>query len=354
MLALVYGLNQNYNLLSGRKFTVLTDHQALTHLFTQKQTNPLINNWLETILSFNFTLLHIPGRNNFIPDLLSRNPVIQVNQISTEMTEKEITDKLTALHLQGHFQANQMIKQLKQSKINIPGAKEKCKKIAKSCIVCQKYNPASPAYQSLTSIDAKQPFDHVIIDLVTDLPKSEENFVHVLVVSDVFSKCTFLTPITDKSANCIAKAFTWIIANHGIQKIIQSDQGNEFCNSIVENLCLLLGIDKRVSVAYSPRTNGLVERTNQTWTRIIKKLADSTPNLWPHYLPATQMFLNNRIPESLPITSFEAYFGRRNNTFADYSTAKVLEITDEEMIEKIRFIKEFLWPQAAEFSVSCH
>jgi hypothetical protein len=75
LLALVYGLNQNFYFLSGRKFIVKTDHQALTHLFTQRQTNLMMNNWLETILSFNFSVVYIPGKENYVPDFLSRNPL---------------------------------------------------------------------------------------------------------------------------------------------------------------------------------------------------------------------------------------------------------------------------------------
>lgn len=373
LLALVYGLNQNFYFLSGRKFIVQTDHQALTFLFTQRHTNLMMNNWLETILSFNFSVIYIPGKENYVPDFLSRNPLRNDNKLIGNVTLGEETNnsasnpenkiikknrvmqELTNLHLQGHFQADQMVKQLRHSGRKITNAKKKCRQIANSCEICKKYNPASPKYKPLTSIDAHQPFDHIMVDLVTDLPKSQDNYVHALVITDVFSKFTLLFPLVDKKGNSIVKILAKVVADHGTPKIIQSDRGTEFCNDLVERLCGYLKIEKRTSVAYSPRTNGLVERTNQTWVRILKKLADSKQSSWPDYLAATQIFLNNRIPESLPVTSFEAFYGRRNNEFyVDYSKAKLFETDDDEIVKQIQFIKEFFWPEVRTFSVSYH
>src|SRR5258708_19985347 len=89
---------------------------------TEKETKPLNNNWLETILSFNFKLLILLSLT------FSLEINFHVNQISAEMTEKEITDKLTALHLQDHFQANQMLKQLKHSNTKYQEQKKSAEK----------------------------------------------------------------------------------------------------------------------------------------------------------------------------------------------------------------------------------
>ena len=72
----------------------------------------------------------------------------------------------------------------------------------------------------LTSIDAHQPFDHIMVDLVTDLPKSQDNYVHALVITDVFSKFTLLFPLVDKKGNSIVKILAKVVADHGTPKII--------------------------------------------------------------------------------------------------------------------------------------
>lgn len=46
----------------------------------------------------------------------------------------------------------------------------------------------------------------------------------------------------------------------GIPKILQHDQGREFCNDISRFMCEKLEIKKAISTAYHPQTNGLTER----------------------------------------------------------------------------------------------
>ena len=198
----------------------------------------MMNNWLETILSFNFSVIYIPGKENYVPDFLSRNPLRNDNKLIGNVTLSEETNnsapnpenkiikknrvmqELTNLHLQGHFQADQMVKQLRHSGRKITNARKKCRQIANSCEICKKYNPASPKYKPLTSIDAHQPFDHIMVDLVTDLPKSQDNYVHALVITDVFSKFTLLFPLVDKKGNSIVKILAKVVADHGTPKII--------------------------------------------------------------------------------------------------------------------------------------
>ena len=49
------------------------------------------------------------------------------------------------------------------------------------------------------------------------------------------------------------------VCDFGLPKIIQSDRGREFVNKIVRQLCVTLGIDRRVSTAYHPRCEGTAE-----------------------------------------------------------------------------------------------
>lgn len=64
--------------------------------------------------------------------------------------------------------------------------------------------------------------------------------------------------------------FTWVFP-----EIIQSDQGTEFLNSVVEELMKQFGACHNVSAAYHPQTNGLVERSNQTIKNILSKYSNN-------------------------------------------------------------------------------
>lgn len=46
----------------------------------------------------------------------------------------------------------------------------------------------------------------------------------------------------------------------GFPRVLISDQGREFVNHVVDDICKILAIDHRMSAAYHPQTNGLTER----------------------------------------------------------------------------------------------
>ena len=70
--AIIFALNQFRQYIWGTHFTLYTDHRALTYLFTVPGTSPMLNNWLEILLDFDFDIKHRPGILNVIPDYLSR------------------------------------------------------------------------------------------------------------------------------------------------------------------------------------------------------------------------------------------------------------------------------------------
>ncbi|SAL96225.1 hypothetical protein, partial, partial [Absidia glauca] len=72
LLAIVFALNKFHKYLWGNHFTLFTDHRALTYIHTQKIANPMMITWLDTLLQYNFTVAHVPGLSNVLPDALSR------------------------------------------------------------------------------------------------------------------------------------------------------------------------------------------------------------------------------------------------------------------------------------------
>ncbi len=72
LLGLIFALRKLRFYLSGRKFHMYTDHKALTYMFEQKKLTDMLERWLDELLEFDFTVSHIPGILNVLPDCLSR------------------------------------------------------------------------------------------------------------------------------------------------------------------------------------------------------------------------------------------------------------------------------------------
>nr|XP_055041695.1 uncharacterized protein K02A2.6-like [Misgurnus anguillicaudatus] len=77
-LACVWTVERWRTYLWGRKFTLRTDHQALTTLLATRGMNRAgmrIARWSARLLCFNYNLEYRPGKSNFVADCLSRLPL---------------------------------------------------------------------------------------------------------------------------------------------------------------------------------------------------------------------------------------------------------------------------------------
>ena len=72
LLVIVFALKKFHYYIWGRSFSLYTDHRALTYLFLETNLSPIMYNWLDVILSYDFTIIHRPGDLNVLPDALSR------------------------------------------------------------------------------------------------------------------------------------------------------------------------------------------------------------------------------------------------------------------------------------------
>jgi hypothetical protein len=72
LLAIVESLKRFRHHLLGTKFTVVTDHERLESINTQKDLSRRQIRWLETLSDFDFDIVYSPGKLNTFADALSR------------------------------------------------------------------------------------------------------------------------------------------------------------------------------------------------------------------------------------------------------------------------------------------
>jgi len=68
--AIYYDLKKWRHLLLDRKFTLLTDCRNLS--FLQKENDSKVLRWLTSFQEYDFTVEHVPGKDNFVADSFSR------------------------------------------------------------------------------------------------------------------------------------------------------------------------------------------------------------------------------------------------------------------------------------------
>ncbi len=51
---------------------IVTDHKPLTYILTSTQLSPSLQQWLDVIIDYNFTIEHRDGVLDVLPDRLSR------------------------------------------------------------------------------------------------------------------------------------------------------------------------------------------------------------------------------------------------------------------------------------------
>ena len=82
-LAIVEYIKYFRHYLYGQKFTVVTDHQALTWLHTTKDIGSRLMRWRLRLLEYEYDIKYKPGKTNKNADALSRKPVVEANEKKT-------------------------------------------------------------------------------------------------------------------------------------------------------------------------------------------------------------------------------------------------------------------------------
>jgi transposase InsO family protein len=152
---------------------------------------------------------------------------------------------------------------------------EEVKNMVSSCTECQRHNISKRGYHPLTNVIAHRPFDHVAIDLAGPLTPTEEGYVYLLALTDICTKYIVIRPIKNKQSDTIAKTLISIFGDYGFARVIQSDSGSEFRNSLMYSLSKNLGIDRRYTTSYHPQGNGSAEASVKIALNTLRKIVQS-------------------------------------------------------------------------------
>ena len=97
------------------------------------------------------------------------------------------------------------------------------------------------------------------MDFITKLPVSKGHD-SILVVCDRFSKRSHFVAMVEGLVR-LFRDNIWKL--HGLPESIILDRGPQFAVELTKELNKMLGIETKLSMAYYPKTDGQIERTNQ-------------------------------------------------------------------------------------------
>ena len=369
MLAIIFALKKFENYILGQNFCIITDHKPLTYLLSQEHLSALQLTWADTLFKFSFSIIYCPGEDNILPDMLSRllpdsqqAPVVaSIHQVPNEENYEAIAMRygksvpcpperisiLADCHTLAHCSVDELYKAVWRKGYIWPNLRKDCEQYVGSCSACLRTTICKQGYHPQTSLLASLPMDHVAIDLVGPLPECT-NYVYILVCIDVFTRFIFLRPLKDKSAHSVSAALLEVFSLFGPPKILQSDNGTEFANQVIEALLTSLNTEMRFTTPYHPQGNGIAERAVRATLDMARKCLNGLTADWSTMLPLIQLRLNSRVSAVHGSTPFSLMFARSINPLKNYEDLVAEDFNLSEWSANLSLVQDLIYPAISE------
>lgn len=323
--AAVYCLIELEPVLLGVPFILETDHRNL--MWLQKAVAPKLVRWRLRLQAFDFVVKHIPGQSNIFADELSRivrsSAVDDITVLASELhviyykddiCSRSIEDIMGEFHnsVVGHKGAATTLAQIRRAGYEWPAMAETVAHFITTCPTCQKIRKHEDARSPpLLNRTILEPFLCIAMDSVGPLPVSEEGYQHIQVLIDEFSKVTFLFPTKSTSALEAVACINSVTGRVGAIQTIMSDRGSQYVNEVMDAYCDFWGIRHRMSLAYRPQSNGIVERTNQEVLRHLRGIVFDKRVLpkWSQYLPMVERIINSSYHSGIGTAPIRVLYG---------------------------------------------
>lgn len=200
----------------------------------------------------------------------------EILTISENMNKAEKQKMLVKLHRQfGHASSDRLVRLLASSGNKDPECAILLQKIVSECETCQRYSRTTP--KPAVGLPLASQHNETV---AADLHELEPGvwYLHIIDQFTIFSAGSILT--TKKGSEMVKHLIHDWISIHGPPQKLFSDNGGEFNNDEVRDMAENFNIEIKTTAAYSPWSNGLLERHNHTLTEIVTKVRASNGCDW--------------------------------------------------------------------------
>ncbi|KAE8243304.1 hypothetical protein A4X06_0g6413 [Tilletia controversa] len=188
-----------------------------------------------------------------------------------------------------------------------------------ACYECQSNKPRrhKPYGDMEPIVTPSEVFHTCGVDFVSGVPRTADGFDAIMVVVDKYTKFAFFIKAkTTDTAETVARRFLeHVFPTTGLPKALISDRDTWFTSEFWECLTKSLDIKLRMSTAYHPQTDGLVERMNQQLEIMLRHYVAIDQHDWDSKLAPLAMAHNAQRQASTGQSPFMLGFGREPSLF---------------------------------------
>ena len=359
-LAVIHALKIWRCYVQGKEVKILTDHESIKYLQTQKQLSRRQARWMEFLQTFSpgLTIEYRSGKTN-VADALSRISNCTIGTISTLEDDQTFRQRLSQAYaadsffsnvtdstlsfendrwyvnkdgrkllyvpndpdvkhlilrechdhpLGAHFGIRKTIATVQQH-FYWPGLTTTIREYVNSCGKCSTNKPTTQRPQGLlqTLPIPTTPWEVISMDFMVALPTTSEGWDAMFVVVDTLTKMAHFIPTktTPTAKDTAHLFFDHIFRYHGLPKKIISVRDSKFLSHFWKSLFQACGTELAMSTAYHPQTDGQTECMNRMLEEALRSYINPDQTDWNKHLTAIEVAYNSSHQESTQKTPFE-------------------------------------------------
>lgn len=189
----------------------------------------------------------------------------EILEITEDMNKDEKEKIVIKLHKQfGHATYDRLAQLLKSAGTTDKETLDLLRPECQNCETCKQYK--RPVPRPVVGLPLATDFNETV---AVDLNELEPGLWYLHVI-DEFTH--FSAGSIKRSSEFVKKFLECWLSKYGAPKCLYSDNGGEFNNDEVRDMAENFNMGVKTTAAYSPWTNGLLERHNRTLTEIIPKI----------------------------------------------------------------------------------
>ena len=186
--------------------------------------------------------------------------------------------------------------------------------------ICNACKTSQPLKQKkpFKHVTATYRFEHIMMDLIglKSYKTTNIGFCCILNVIDVYLKLVKAYPLKSKAVLEVSNALESLFLTFGLPTVLQCDNGKEFSNSVINDLCARFNVKLIHARVRHPQPQGQIERLNQTLTRAIAKQMDAKDEnvneaCWKKYIDLVVYKYNIAVHSATCKSPFELFYGRK-------------------------------------------